>query len=143
MVGQHPDFHPQNILVVPKGITVLDFTSFRYGNRYYDRGYRNYRRHGHYDSGSFLGGLVLGSLLSYPRYPSYSSRNYDTVTYSSLPVSRSRKVVYVNRTTTPSTAAVASGRRLLRDLEGNCFEREIDEQGNEVRIQLEAEACNF
>lgn len=36
LVGQHPDFHPQNILVSPKGITVLDFTSFRYGNRYHD-----------------------------------------------------------------------------------------------------------
>ncbi len=36
VVGQHPDFHPQNILVTPTDITVLDFTSFRYGNRYYD-----------------------------------------------------------------------------------------------------------
>jgi Ser/Thr protein kinase RdoA (MazF antagonist) len=36
VVGQHPDFHPQNILVTPTGITVLDFTSFRHGNRYYD-----------------------------------------------------------------------------------------------------------
>ena len=36
VVGQHPDFHPQNILVAPQGITVLDFTSFRYGNRYHD-----------------------------------------------------------------------------------------------------------
>ena len=35
-MGQHPDFQPQNILVGPSGITVLDFTSFRYGNRYYD-----------------------------------------------------------------------------------------------------------
>jgi thiamine kinase-like enzyme len=36
VVGQHPDFHPQNILVASKGITVLDFTSFRHGNRYHD-----------------------------------------------------------------------------------------------------------
>jgi hypothetical protein len=36
VVGQHPDFQPQNILVGAKGITVLDFTSFKYGNRYHD-----------------------------------------------------------------------------------------------------------
>ena len=44
---------------------------------------------------------------------------------------------------TRSAAPVASGRRLLRDLEGNCFERIVDEQGNEIRVQLEAEQCNF
>ena len=36
VVGQHPDFHPQNILITPQETTVLDFTSFRYGNRYHD-----------------------------------------------------------------------------------------------------------
>jgi aminoglycoside phosphotransferase (APT) family kinase protein len=36
VVGQHPDFQPQNILVTSNGITVLDFTSFKYGNRYHD-----------------------------------------------------------------------------------------------------------
>lgn len=36
VVGQHPDFHPQNILVVPQRLTVIDFTSFRYGDRYHD-----------------------------------------------------------------------------------------------------------
>jgi aminoglycoside phosphotransferase (APT) family kinase protein len=39
VLGQHPDFHPQNILVTPQGITVLDFTSFKYGNRYHDTAY--------------------------------------------------------------------------------------------------------
>jgi len=36
VVGQHPDFQPQNVLVGSNGITVLDFTSFKYGNRYHD-----------------------------------------------------------------------------------------------------------
>ena len=31
VVGQHPDFQADNILVCPGGVTVLDFTSFRYG----------------------------------------------------------------------------------------------------------------
>ncbi len=113
------------------------YFSLSYGNRYDYR--RRGRRHS-YDSGSFVGGLVLGSLLSYPRY---SNRRYETVTYRSAPITRTREVVYVNRSTPASNAPVASGRRLLRDLEGNCFERVVDEEGNEVRLQLEASECNF
>jgi hypothetical protein len=49
----------------------------------------------------------------------------------------------VDNSSSRSATPVASGRRLLRDLEGNCFERIVDEQGNEIRVQLEAEQCNF
>lgn len=103
-----------------------------YGN-YYPR----YRRH---DANSFVGGLVLGSLFSYPRY---SSRSYNTVVYRDAPVTRTREIVYVDRSPSVNATPVASGRRLLRDLEGNCFERIVDEQGDEIRVQLEAEECNF
>ena len=119
-------------------------------NRNYNRGYRSgfnfsygnyYSRHRGYDSGSFFGGLVLGSLFSSPRH---SSRNVETVVYRDAPATRTREIVYVDQAQTRSTtAAVASGRRLLRDLEGNCFERIVDEQGDEIRVQLEAEECNF
>jgi len=129
--------------------------SYHYGQ--HDRHYRNtnrryssgfnfsygnyYSRHRGYDSGSFLGGLVLGSLFSAPRY---SSRNVETVVYRNAPTTRTREIIYVDQTRTRSTAApIASGRRLLRDLEGNCFERIVDEQGNEIRVQLEAQECNF
>ena len=105
--------------------------SFSYGNYY--------PRHRRYDSGAFVGGLLLGSLITYPRYP---SRSYETVVYRNVPATRTREVVYVDRPSTAS-APVASGRRLLRDLEGNCFERIVDEQGDEIRIQLEPEECNF
>ena len=108
------------------------YSNYYYGNRYYG-GHR-------YDSGSFFGGLVLGSLLSYPRY---SSKRYNTVTYRSQPVTQTREVVVVNNSTSGNSTPVASGRRLLRDLEGNCFERVVDEEGNEIRIQLEASECNF
>ncbi len=104
--------------------------SFSYGNYH-----PHHRRH---DSGSFVGGLVLGSLFSYPRYP---SRSYDTVVYRDVPATR--EIVYVDKTPSRSAAPVASGRRLLRDLEGNCFERIVDDQGDEIRVQLEAEECNF
>ncbi|MDP6535827.1 MAG: hypothetical protein QGG02_05765 [Gammaproteobacteria bacterium] len=114
---------------------------YRRGGSYFDIGYGGYYpryRRRHYDSGAFVGGLVLGSLLSYPRY----SRRYDSVTYT-RPVTRTRKVVYVNNRTSGSSSAIASGHRLLRDLEGNCFERNVDEDGNEIRIQLDASECNF
>ncbi|PCI73886.1 MAG: hypothetical protein COB20_15720 [SAR86 cluster bacterium] len=119
---------------------------YRNYNRHYSSGFNfsygnYYSRHRGYDSGSFLGGLVLGSLFSSPRY---SSRNVETVVYRNAPATRTREIVYVEQSQTRSTAApIASGRRLLRDLEGNCFERIVDEQGDEIRVQLEAQECNF
>lgn len=113
----------------------------RYGNGFNFNYGNYYSRHRGYDSGSFVGGLVLGSLFSYPRQ---STRNVETVVYRNAPVTRTREIVYVDTPQTRSTAApVASGRRLLRDLEGNCFERIVDEQGDEIRVQLEAQECNF
>lgn len=108
---------------------------FSYGDRYS-------RRHDH-DAGYFVGGLVLGSLLSAPRY--YEPR-VERVVYRSAPVVTQREVVVVRnneRNTSGSNNQIASGRRLLRDLEGNCFERNVDEQGNEIRVQLQAQECNF
>ena len=129
-----------------------DYNRNYYGNYYgnYNRGYSSgfnfsygnyYSRHRGYDSGSFLGGLVLGSLFNYPRY---SSRNVETIVYRDAPTTRTREIVYADRSRTRSTVApIASGRRLLRDLEGNCFERIVDELGDEIRVQLEAQECNF
>jgi Ser/Thr protein kinase RdoA (MazF antagonist) len=36
VVGQHPDFQPDNVLVAPGRVTGLDFTSFRHGSPYSD-----------------------------------------------------------------------------------------------------------
>ncbi len=108
------------------------YIGFAYG------GYPRYRYRNHrYDAGSFVGGLVLGSLLS----PGYSHRHYDSVTYT-RPVTRTRRVI-VRQAPATAASSAATGRRLLRDLEGNCYERITDEDGNEVRIQLEATACAF
>jgi hypothetical protein len=120
--------------------------SYHYGSR--DRRYGNhfnvsygnyYPRHRRHDANSFVGGLVLGSLFSYSR----SHRQHETIVYTEVVSSPSREVVYVNQAQSSSGTVAASGRRLLRDLEGNCFERIRDEQGNEMRIQLETEECNF
>jgi len=117
---------------------------YGYGRRHFAGSYGHYylryrHRHRHWDSGSFVGGIVLGSLLSQPRR---SHRHYDTVTYR-RPVTTTREVVYVNRNSQGSSSPVASGRRLLKDLEGNCFERIVDEDGNEIRVQLPSSECNF
>jgi hypothetical protein len=130
--------------------------SYHYGssgtsyNRNYGRGYGSgfnvsygnyYSRHRGYDSGSFFGGLVLGSLLNSSRH---SSRNVETLVYRNTPTISTREIVYVDQAQARSAAApVASGRRLLRDLEGSCFERIVDEQGDEIRVQLEAQECDF
>lgn len=105
-----------------------NYFNVSFGNRYG----RGYRRH---SSGSFFGGLVLGSLLSYPRV-------HERTIYRPIPVVDTYSTGAGN-VTVYSTAPVASGRRLLRDLEGNCFERNIDEEGNEIRVQLDASECNF
>jgi hypothetical protein len=83
----------------------------------------------------------LGSLFNFSRR---SSGYVETVAYRNVPTISTREIVYVHQAQARSTAtAVASGRRLLRDLEGNCFERIVDDQGNEIRVQLEAQECNF
>ena len=130
--------------------------SYHYGSngRRYDKNYSTgygsgftvshgnyYSRHRGYDSGSFFGGLVLGSLFNFSRR---SSGYAQTVAYRNVPTISTREIVYVDQAQARSTAtAVASGRRLLRDLQGNCFERIVDKQGDEIRVQLEAQECNF
>lgn len=107
--------------------------NFSYGN--------NYSRHRGYDSGSFLGARVLGSLFNSSRH---FSRNVETIVYRNPSTISTREIVYVDLAQARSAAApVASGRRLLRDLEGNCFERIVDDQGDEIRVQLEVQECNF
>jgi hypothetical protein len=98
---------------------------------YYGRGYS---RH---DAGDFLGGLVVGSLLT----SSYqSNREYDRVVYRSAPVTRTREVV-VNRS--PIATTPRSGRKLLRDLQGNCFEISRNGLGDEVRVEIDPGLCEF
>ena len=113
---------------------------------YYNRGRRgNYigfsvgGRHHHdsFSTGSFLGGLVLGSVLTYPRYSSARNDNYY---YRRTAVRNSPQVTVIRRS---SPAVATSGRRLLRDLEGRCYEILRDKNGDEIRTELEPDACSF
>jgi len=139
----------------------------RYGrgyDRHYDRGHygRNYSRHGyyggfnrhyspypyggyvgfslgghhhdHFSGGSFLGGLVLGSVLTHSASrPSHVYRS---------PVSRSTTVKVIRRTPIV-TGSSSSGRRLLKDLSGRCWEIFTEANGDESRTELDPSACEF
>lgn len=113
-----------------------------YGNRFYgNRFYGNRYRYDSSDVGSFVGGVVLGSLLN-----SASSNHSDyRRSYYPNPV---KEVVYVNEargsTQTYSTNKPRlSGRKLIKDREGNCFERVINDQGDEVRLEIDAQECSY
>lgn len=42
-----------------------------------------------------------------------------------------------------SSRLATAGRSLLKDLQGNCFERSYDSRGRESRVQLPETACNY
>lgn len=75
--------------------------------------------------GGFTTGLVVGSVLAAPSIQTIPSRRTETVV-----IQRSSPPVNAQRFT----------RRLLRDLQGRCFER-INDGGREVRIEVDAAAC--
>lgn len=94
--------------------------SYHGGNRYSGPGY---------PAQAFVGGLLLGTLLAPPRY-----------------VVTAPPVVYVPQPApvvvpTPPPIAAATGRRLLRDINGNCFERQVDGAGREIRLSLPPSEC--
>lgn len=123
-----------------------NFVSISYGNRFgnhgwnrgwnrWDRGNR-WNHRGGWNNGDFVGGLVLGSVLSNSvRAPQV----VETVTYRSAPVTR--EVVYVNRSQPRTTATPR--RKLLRDLNGNCYQIDYRENGDEVRSELDPRECGF
>lgn len=101
------------------------------------RGFNGYGHHrGYYGhrgghAGYLVGGLVLGALLAPPRYVAPPTVIYAPSVPAPAPVS--------TPVVTPRQATVS--RRLLRDINGNCFERKIDPQGTELRVELPASEC--
>src|SRR5262245_39467124 len=67
-----------------------------------------------------VGGLVLGALLA-NAFPGTRPTAYSQS--SSAPMSNE------------------PGRNLLRDVNGNCYERQIDSAGNDIRTELPSSAC--
>jgi hypothetical protein len=106
-----------------------------YGRAYYPRavGYPAYYGYPYYygnhhnnDNNSdwpayLIGGAVLGSVLT---------NVYHNAQVQQVPA---QQVV----------VAPQQGRRLLRDLNGNCYDRSTDANGNELRTELPPSACNW
>ena len=100
------------------------------------------------DGGALIGGLVLGSLLN----QATANRPMTEVVYRNPPVrtrtlistrqpTRSRSVISSSR---PISSLInQNGRRLLRDIEGNCFERTRNTAGEELSVQLDPAECAF
>jgi hypothetical protein len=153
----------------------------RRADRHYDRrresGRRSYssRRDTRFDSGSFFGGVILGSALT--SHNSYGRLGYNTTFYGGHSYGRTRidtrwpsryyaprrptvyrspaytrpvlitqpTVVYetVVRTEPAIRPTAAPASRLLVDLEGRCFEVMTSGDGSELRVEREAEDCQF
>jgi hypothetical protein len=79
-----------------------------------------------------LGGLVLGSVITnaYNNRAPQPQATYVETTTTYQPVQVQRVIV-------------AQPRHLLRDLNGNCYERTTDAAGNELRTQLPPSDCNW
>jgi len=97
-----------------------------YGNGYRHHGYGHHGSH----AGYLFGGLLLGSILAQPRYAPPPRVVY-------VPQPTATTMVPARHVPTQATIS----RRLLRDINGNCFERKIDQAGTELRIQLPATEC--
>jgi hypothetical protein len=119
------------LLVASSGVAArgYGYGHHGYGHHGYAHGGHNYGAH----AGLLVGGLLLGSILAAPRYstPRYAPRPH--IVYVPQPVA---SVSHVS-----SAPPVRISRRLLRDINGHCFERKIDAAGTELRVQLPASDC--
>ena len=90
---------------------------------YYGYGYPYYGHHNNNNNSDWplylVGGAVLGSVLTNVYHDSQVQQVAPTQVYA------------------------PQGRHLLRDLNGNCFDRGTDSSGNEYRTQLPASECNW
>ena len=112
------------------------------------RSFGGFSGFGRNDGRALIGGLMFGSLLNQAianrsitevvyRNPSVRTR---TIISSGQPA-RSRSVISSSRPR--STLISQNGRRLLRDLEGKCYERAENTAGEELRIELDPAECAY
>ncbi len=104
-----------------------------YGKHHYrHHGYRH-RRH-HADEGAYLlGGLLIGAILTESYHRAQYNRAYPP----------ERQIIYRTRVIERTAAAVAPGRHLFRDIDGNCFAIRRNDNGDELRSELPVEECDW
>ena len=93
--------------------------------------YQHHNNNNHSDWPAYVaGGLIVGALLT-NAYNKSQANSYSNGYYS--------------QQSAPTAAPVGTvqGRRLLRDINGNCYERQTDNAGNEMRTELPASECNW
>jgi len=95
---------------------------------------RNFRRD-NWSVNLNLGNSWYGNSITY----GIGSRPFSSHTTHTRVIVREPSVVVVRE----PAQIIQKGRSLLRDLEGNCFERSTDDLGNEIRIQIPGSECNF
>lgn len=135
-----------------------------YNNRFYNAGFNNrfnrgfnnrrFNNSGFYNAGfgfnsfgprnrwsndGFVGGLVVGSLLN---TVTQSVVPRETVRYRSAPATSSREIVRVS-SRRPVESTLQPKHRLLRDLQGDCFEIVTTVNGDELRSQVDPSLCSF
>jgi hypothetical protein len=91
-----------------------------YGSPYYYGNHHNNNNNSDWPA-YLIGGAVLGSVLT---------NVYHNSQVQQVPAQQ-------------VMVAPQQGRRLLRDLNGNCYDRSTDANGNELRTELPPSACNW
>ncbi|HEY5789049.1 MAG TPA: hypothetical protein VIX81_00370 [Gammaproteobacteria bacterium] len=114
----------------------------RHDHRPHDRPYRyKYRGHDHADEAAFfIGGLLLGNLLAAPEPPvvSYRSQVIERTVIGPAPATSTRDGSFYAEVAPPP-----EGIRLLRDLDGRCYEIVGGGDGREYRTELPAADCSW
>ena len=101
------------------------------GGHYYGHGhghghgYRYGYGHSGHGAGYLIGGLVLGSMLTH----AYERRHQPYLVQES-------RVVQI-----PAETQRRVSRRLFRDRNGNCFERNFNSAGDELLVELDPSEC--
>ena len=112
-----------------------------YDYPYYRHRGRHHRHHHSNDAAYLIGGLALGAILTSTYYstPRYARTDY----YPSRPSRPSRRIVSYPTERVVVRQSLTPGRHLLRDLDGRCWEKRRNDRGEELRVELPAEDCDW
>ena len=118
-----------------------DHRGWGHGGHYY-RGGGGHRSHHNHNGAYLVGGLILGSVLT-SAYHRANDRDY----YEPYPVTRTVYRTVPSRVVSHEVIREVNvppaGRTLFRDRHGNCFERNYNDDGDEVLYELDPSDCDW
>ncbi len=112
----------------------------RYNGRHHYRGHR-YHRNRNNEGAYIIGGLVVGSLLTHAWHRNQDARYERRVVEPYRRTDSSR--VYAAGTRRIADTSAPVSRHLFRDAQGDCFEKQQNDAGEELMIELPAEDCRW